>query len=174
MQAQKRITSLLPQIEECCHTAFFAPCRYQGVDWRKKGNWACNQRLNPTGEHYFDGITLSAYELMFVKVKDTLLHSSGTQAKTAVRLQEWMDGLVSTLEHLQHLYWQLDWARGCTIPLADAHTWRCQGQRGQSPPACSIAAALQHRHFIMRLSIEHLHSSLWCNDTLGSMCWPAL
>ena len=43
-------------------------CRYQAVDWRKQGNWACNQRLNPTGDFYFDGVTLSPYELMFVKV----------------------------------------------------------------------------------------------------------
>ena len=42
--------------------------RYQGVDWRKQSNWACNQRLNPTGDFYFDGVTLSPYELVFVKV----------------------------------------------------------------------------------------------------------
>ena len=49
-------------------------CRYQGVDWRKQSNWACNQRLNPTGNFYFDGVTLSVYELVFVKVSSSIWH----------------------------------------------------------------------------------------------------
>ena len=43
------------------------------MDWRKQGNWACNQRLNPTGDFYFDGVTLSVYELVFVKVRPCLI-----------------------------------------------------------------------------------------------------
>ena len=43
--------------------------RYQGVDWRDKSNWHCNQRVNPYGEYYNDGVSLNPYEVMFVKVK---------------------------------------------------------------------------------------------------------
>ena len=43
--------------------------RYQGVDWRHESSWHCNQRLNPYGERYNDGVSLNPYEVMFVKVK---------------------------------------------------------------------------------------------------------
>ena len=68
------------------------------MDWRKKENWGCNQHLNPTGDHAWDGETLSPYELLFVKVKEHLLNSMGTQAKTAVKYQEWMAGLVGAAD----------------------------------------------------------------------------
>ena len=32
-------------------------------------NWHCNQRINPYGEFYNDGISVNPYEVMFVKVK---------------------------------------------------------------------------------------------------------
>lgn len=69
-------------------------CRFQGVDWRKKENWDCNQRMNPTGEKWMDGVTLSPHELMFVKVKDDLVHSTNSLALDAVKYSDWMDGLV--------------------------------------------------------------------------------
>lgn len=71
------------------------PCRFQGVDWRKKKNWECNQRMNPTGEKWMDGFTLSQYELMFVKVKDHLRFSTNSLSLNAIKYSDWMDGLVS-------------------------------------------------------------------------------
>ena len=38
------------------------------MNWRDKTNWHCNQRLNPYGEFYNDGISVNPYEVMFVKV----------------------------------------------------------------------------------------------------------
>ena len=73
-------------------------CRFQGLDWRKKKNWECNQRMNPTGEKWMDGFTLSIYELMFVKLKDHLKFSTNSLALNAIKYSDWMDGLVS-----QHL-----------------------------------------------------------------------
>lgn len=64
------------------------------MNWKDKANWGCNQRMNPTGEKWMDGITLSPHELMFVKVKDYLLLSTNSLAKTAAKYSDWMDGLV--------------------------------------------------------------------------------
>ena len=50
--------------------------------------------MNPTGEKWMDGITLSPHELMFVKVKDYLLLSTNSLAITAAKYSDWMDGLV--------------------------------------------------------------------------------
>ena len=65
------------------------------MNWRDKANWECNQRMNPTGEKWMDGTTISPYEIMFVKVKDHLLHSTNSLALTAARYSDWIDGLVS-------------------------------------------------------------------------------
>lgn len=71
--------------------------RFQGLDWRKKENWECNQRMNPTGEKWMDGFTVSPHEIMFVKVKDHLVHSTNTLSQTAAKYSDWIDGLVSHL-----------------------------------------------------------------------------
>ena len=52
--------------------------------------------MNPTGEKWMDGITLSPHELMFVKVKDYLRLSTNSLAITASKYSDWMDGMVST------------------------------------------------------------------------------
>lgn len=72
----------------------FLDCRYQGINWRDKTNWGCNQRMNPTGERWMDGITISPHELMFVKVKDHLLLSTNSLAIAARKYSDWMDGMV--------------------------------------------------------------------------------
>ena len=53
--------------------------------------------MNPTGEKWMDGVTLSPDELMFVKVKDSLVHSTSSLALDAVKYSDWMDGLVRSL-----------------------------------------------------------------------------
>ena len=42
--------------------------RYQGIDWRDKENWACNERFSPYAEHHYDGLSLDPLEVVFVKV----------------------------------------------------------------------------------------------------------
>jgi hypothetical protein len=66
-------------------------CRYQGIDWRLQENWGCNQNVNPTGEDAFDGLTLSPYEVLFVKGKEALLHSSNSITLDAVKIASWLD-----------------------------------------------------------------------------------
>jgi hypothetical protein len=50
--------------------------------------------MNPTGEKWMDGTTLSPHELMFIKVKDHLLMSTNSLSKAAAKTSDWMDGLV--------------------------------------------------------------------------------
>ncbi|KAK9808733.1 hypothetical protein WJX72_002733 [[Myrmecia] bisecta] len=64
--------------------------RYQGVDWTDKNNWDCNSRVNPYGENYYDGITLSPYEVLFVKVKGVLLQNDWSYARFAKKYDEWI------------------------------------------------------------------------------------
>eukprot|EP01025_Chloroclados_australasicus_P029266 TRINITY_DN2918_c0_g1_i12.p2 TRINITY_DN2918_c0_g1~~TRINITY_DN2918_c0_g1_i12.p2 ORF type:complete len:195 (-),score=19.75 TRINITY_DN2918_c0_g1_i12:1599-2183(-) len=64
--------------------------RYQGVDWRNKDTWACNDRTNPSGQYYYDGISLHPFEVLFVKVKDHLLYNRWDFVRTAYKYDEWM------------------------------------------------------------------------------------
>ncbi|KAK9840867.1 hypothetical protein WJX84_002000 [Apatococcus fuscideae] len=41
--------------------------RYQGVDWQDESNWECNARMSPYGERFYDGVSLEAMEVLFVK-----------------------------------------------------------------------------------------------------------
>ena len=43
--------------------------RYQGVDWRDRGLWLCNEQRNPYEYILEDPIALAPMEVMFVKVK---------------------------------------------------------------------------------------------------------
>ena len=43
--------------------------RYQGIDWREKENWNCNERFSPYAEHHYDGLSLDPLEVVFVKVR---------------------------------------------------------------------------------------------------------
>mmetsp|Transcript_12697 Transcript_12697/g.38289 ORF Transcript_12697/g.38289 Transcript_12697/m.38289 type:complete len:419 (-) Transcript_12697:2891-4147(-) len=65
--------------------------RYRGVDWRQESNWECNSRVNPYGEMYYDGISLSPYEVMFVKVKGVLLANDWSYSRYGVKYGQWMD-----------------------------------------------------------------------------------
>jgi hypothetical protein len=63
--------------------------RYQDVDWTNEANWECNSRVNPYGESYYDGISLTPFEVMFVKVKGVLLHNEWSYARTAIKYDQW-------------------------------------------------------------------------------------
>eukprot|EP01026_Neomeris_dumetosa_P033245 TRINITY_DN2648_c1_g2_i2.p1 TRINITY_DN2648_c1_g2~~TRINITY_DN2648_c1_g2_i2.p1 ORF type:complete len:379 (-),score=31.30 TRINITY_DN2648_c1_g2_i2:28-1068(-) len=64
--------------------------RYQQVNWVDKVNWACNARTNPSGEYYYDGVSLHPFEVLFVKVKDHLLYNRWGFVRTAYKFDMWM------------------------------------------------------------------------------------
>ncbi|KAK9841148.1 hypothetical protein WJX74_000759 [Apatococcus lobatus] len=64
--------------------------RYQGIDWRDKENWACNERFSPYAEHHYDGLSLDPLEVVFVKVKSYLLDLQWQAPMRAVKFDSWM------------------------------------------------------------------------------------
>lgn len=65
--------------------------RYQGIDWTDSTNWGCNKQANPYGEHYYDGISLNPFEVMFVKVKERVLQNDWSFAVQAQKYTTWME-----------------------------------------------------------------------------------
>lgn len=63
---------------------------YQGVDWRNKSNWGCNGGLNPLALGTVEGMPMSIFELMFVKVKTELLNDENHLAKAALEYSTWL------------------------------------------------------------------------------------
>lgn len=70
--------------------------RYQGVDWRNQDNWECNHALSPIGKRTFDGVTVSALEAVFPKLKGSLLESGLHSHFEALRMSEWISNKVCT------------------------------------------------------------------------------
>jgi hypothetical protein len=66
--------------------------RYQGVDWRNRSNWGCNAGINPYADHMYDGVNISPFEVMFVKVKEFLLEAGWATASHAKKYSAWMRG----------------------------------------------------------------------------------
>ncbi|KAI3431515.1 hypothetical protein D9Q98_004565 [Chlorella vulgaris] len=64
--------------------------RYQGVDWRLKHNWGCNEGINPYAEYMYDGVNISPFEVMFVKVKEFLLEAGWMTASSAKKYTAWV------------------------------------------------------------------------------------
>ena len=63
--------------------------RYQGVDWRDKSTWGCNQRENPFNGAAVDDVTLHPMELMFVKVKYWGIVNRYPSMRTAAQYDLW-------------------------------------------------------------------------------------
>lgn len=75
--------------------------RYQGVNWRDRRNWDCNQRYSCQGERFYDGITLDPLEVMFVKVKSFTLSQEVPSSRTAIKYEQWRKQLaISNLSFL--------------------------------------------------------------------------
>ena len=82
--------ALRPATEnECCECKWVAPCRYQGYDWRDRRNWGCNSKRSPVGQGLYGNSTLSLYDLLFVKVKASLIAAGDTTAQLAVKYTQW-------------------------------------------------------------------------------------
>lgn len=64
--------------------------RYQGLDWRDTRNWQCNAGYNPYAEWMYDGINISPFEVMFIKVKEFLLDANWTAATVADKYSKWI------------------------------------------------------------------------------------
>jgi hypothetical protein len=68
---------------------------WQGIDWRDRKNWDCNERMNPNYDKYYDGISISPFEVMFIEVKARWLdlgelHCLYTAAPPHVLLHLWL------------------------------------------------------------------------------------
>jgi hypothetical protein len=104
-------------------------------------------RINPTGELYFDGMTLGPYDVLFVKLKRLMLEGRTPGTTTALRYQTWMAAVVKTLANLNT--WQLckSW-----FVLCEQNVWIltcCQAMQVAEVNHCCISAksmfdALKH------------------------------
>ena len=87
--------------------------RYQGVDWRKKENWKCNDGLSPMLPYLHGGKSLDPMEVMFVDLIDAqdttisnmLIYSSmsGGELRDCVNCSA-MDALKLTPSFVKELY----------------------------------------------------------------------
>ncbi|CAF2816741.1 unnamed protein product [Rotaria sp. Silwood2] len=76
--------------------------KYQGWDFRKKENWACNNRVSPIFvDHSIDGITHDPYELVFVKYKGLPPFDSDLERRALV-YKKWLEEQ-RTEQKAQHL-----------------------------------------------------------------------
>jgi hypothetical protein len=64
--------------------------RYQGIDWRESHNWQCNAALSPIGKRTLDGITAPTHELVFPKLKGSLLESGVPSHFEVYKLSQWI------------------------------------------------------------------------------------
>jgi hypothetical protein len=64
--------------------------RYQGVDWREPHTWECNAALSPLGKRTFDGITAPTHELVFPKLKGSLLKSGVPSHFEVQKISQWI------------------------------------------------------------------------------------
>jgi hypothetical protein len=64
--------------------------RYQHVDWRDNSTWGCNQAVSPIGKRTLDGVTASPLELVFPKLKGSLLESGLPSHFEAWKLSQWI------------------------------------------------------------------------------------
>lgn len=67
--------------------------RYQGLDWRlpelRNSNLPCNEEFNPLQPGFNDGVDVGRYEVMFIKVKKSLIEAGWRQTATAVTTDRW-------------------------------------------------------------------------------------
>ncbi|KAK9829758.1 hypothetical protein WJX72_007700 [[Myrmecia] bisecta] len=64
--------------------------RYRNVDWTNSSNWECNGRISPVGEFYYDGTTVSPFEVMFVVVDLVAVENEWSHAKHAQLFETWL------------------------------------------------------------------------------------
>ena len=58
--------------------------------------------MNPYGEHYYDGISLNPFEVLFVKTKGVLLGNDWSYSTLATKYDQWMSAKVCTLQQTAH------------------------------------------------------------------------
>lgn len=64
--------------------------RYRGVDWTEPRNWGCNAKLNPVGEFFYDGTTISPFEVVFVAMNTLVVENNWSFARQSSIYQEWL------------------------------------------------------------------------------------
>ena len=62
----------------------------------------CPCRVNPYGEHYYDGISLNPFEVLFVKTKGVLLGNDWSYSTLATKYDQWMAAQVCSLHQTLH------------------------------------------------------------------------
>lgn len=63
--------------------------RYQGVDWRDRGTWSCNEERSPYERILEDPVALAPMEVMFVKVNARYLDAGVPSARAASAYDDW-------------------------------------------------------------------------------------
>ena len=77
--------------------------RYRDVNWRDQSNWQCNKALSPLGKRTFDGVSVSALEMVFPKLKGSLLESGVPSHFEALKMSQWLMSPVNSPSLLQPL-----------------------------------------------------------------------
>lgn len=73
------------------------------VPGEASNNYLCPYRINPTGEMYFDGITLGPYDVLFVKLKQLMVEGRTPGSTNALRYGNWMSAAVSAPSRTPHV-----------------------------------------------------------------------
>ena len=63
--------------------------------------------MNPYGEHYYDGISLNPFEVLFVKTKGVLLGNDWSYSTLATKYDQWMAAQVCNCnrQYSMHCAW---------------------------------------------------------------------
>ncbi|CAF2743625.1 unnamed protein product [Rotaria sp. Silwood2] len=78
--------------------------KYQGWDFRKKKNWACNNRVSPIFfDRSIDGITHDPYELVFVKYKGLPPFDSDLERRALI-YEKWLEGQQTERKSRRFMY----------------------------------------------------------------------
>ena len=79
------------------------PCRTGAAsEHRTHSPFFCPRRVNPYGEHYYDGISLNPFEVLFVKTKGVLLGNDWSYSTLATKYDQWMAAQVCSLQQTAH------------------------------------------------------------------------
>ena len=137
-------------------------------------NHLCPSRINPTGEMYFDGITLGPYEVLFVKMKRLMLEGRTPGSINALRYADWMSASVSASSCASHAGMQrppsvrlvlpchlYDWNSMTAASSSDfaALTEAGQGHSGACPG--SLHHVHVHDYKVQFIASQHCRWSAW-------------
>lgn len=152
--------------------------RYQGVDWRVPGHANCNAGVSPIGKNTFDGLTVSAYEMVFPKVKGSLLASQGPSHVEADRLSRWTALPVDERNITSN--WLM--VQGKQLHAADVLVQQAKGidcfdwpfYRQKNPDMAKFPREVMWQHFLARGALEFREHRWTCELDADAIVprWP--